>query len=125
MKRIRHNNTSIASILFIAFSIILLPGCTYKFHSWGYEQDVIQTLESGDKVSVKMKNGDNYKLKIITIGQFGLRGTDKQKQVVEIPLSETDYVRKGRLAWGYVLAPVIVAGLLILDYHTGWWFSWP
>jgi hypothetical protein len=79
------------------FSITLSPGCTYKFYSWGYEQDKIQTLESGDKVSVRMKNGDSYKLKIIDVGQFALRGTDKEEQMVVVPLSEIDMCFKRKV----------------------------
>jgi hypothetical protein len=94
MKQIRYHNIQVASILFIVFSITLFPGCTYKYHSFGYEKDKIQTLESGDQVSVLMKNYDTYKLQIIEVDQFALRGTDKQKQMVELPLSEIDVVQK-------------------------------
>ena len=97
MKGIRDHNTRVALILFIVFSITLFPSCTYKFHSFGYELDTIQTLKSGDKVSVRKKGGEYYKLKIINLGQFALRGTDNQKQIVEIPLSEIDYVRKRKV----------------------------
>jgi hypothetical protein len=72
----------------------LLPCCTYKFHSWGNELELIQTLESGDKVLVKMKDGDNYRLKFIEVDQFALRGTDNQKQIVELPITEVNVVQK-------------------------------
>ena len=97
MLRIRNNNTQVAWLFSLLFSLSLFPGCTYKFHSWGYELDVIQSIESGKYVSVAMKNGEHYKLKVIEVDQFALRGTDEQKQLVEIPLDEIDYVRERKV----------------------------
>jgi hypothetical protein len=94
MKLIRNHNTQIASILFMVFSITLFPSCTYKYHSFGYEKDVIQTLESGDRISVLMKDNQTYKLQIVEVDQFALRGTDKQNRIVELPLSEITVVQK-------------------------------
>ena len=97
MLLIRNHKSKVASLLFIVFSITLFPGCTYKFYSWGYERDKIQTLETGDKISLRMKSGDRYYLKIINVGQFALRGIDKEEQLVEVPLSEIDMCFKRKV----------------------------
>ena len=120
MLLVRYHITEIARILFIVFSINLFPSCTYKFHSWGYEQDVMQTLESGKHVSVRMINGDYHKLSVVELDQSTLTGTDEQKQMVVIPLSEIDFVRTREVDSKTV---VIVGASLAAIAFLIWYFS--